>query len=212
MAFGDTPILEQFEGAAAGPPNANWSVWPTTAVHIRRDGGGLCDSNDATGFGGDWWNPSTFGPDCECGITVVTLPTTTGKSIRLELGLIDSPGAATRDGYSLLFTWNSGSADSWTLQIITNNAYSALGATVSQDIVAGDKIGMERIGSTIKAYRFTGGAWAEIVSRSNATHGGAGAIGLVAQSQEWALDDFFGGTVEAEVTQRIFASHYYQWE
>jgi hypothetical protein len=61
----------------------------------------------------------------------------------------------------------------------------------------GDKAGIECIGSTIKGYQYTSGAWTEKISRSDATYGSTGYLGMVQNNTGTSpiMDDFSGGTV-----------------
>ena len=103
---------------------------------------------------------------------------------------------ATWDGYTCHAQVDN---DRILIERVDNDARTQLGASVAFTWADGDKIGLEAIGSTIKGYIDDGGAgWVEMLSRSDATYGSAGYLGLLTiASANTRYDDFGGGTVVA---------------
>lgn len=187
MAFPtNTTLLDDYTRAdstvAAGP---NWStpVFPgdTNLGVIGNQG-----YRPAAGWGSSYLNSITPGPDTE-----VFLPWST-KSDAIELlARIINPNSGTVGGYLLDVTGNS-----WSIWKIVSNIQTQIGSSVTQAIASGDLIGFELIGTAIKGYIKVGaGAWTQVISVTDATHAGAGRIGIAALNTTQRWDDFSGGTV-----------------
>lgn len=202
MAFPTTAVLDAFTGAGpTSPPSASWGALGGIATALRLTNNQV-DSNGATAFGGNHWNVATYGPDTEAFVTVDVKGVTDAVPLaRLYARLANPTSATLQDGYSLQVQHRTGATlDEWTISRIDDNVYTVLGAIVSQDVGAGEKIGFELIGTTLKGYLFTGGVWTEILSRTDATYTGAGYVALVTNRQTVKLNDFGGGTVVAGTT------------
>ena len=196
MAFPTTGVLDDFNRANEGPPpSASWTdTWLTgSGLTVNTN---QCATNGGTTLKDSYWNVSTFGPDAEAFVTIATIPTTDGDSIRLGIRLAQ-PGATTVDGYLAMWQWIAGAgADRVRLFRLDNGAATELGTGVDLNMSAGDKLGMETIGSTIKVYTKSGaGAWTERRSETDATYSAAGFIGLQFIRTVFRCDDFGGGTV-----------------
>lgn len=185
MAFPTTGVLDNFNRTDAATLGANW----TADILAAGYGSWAVASNtaDATGFDSNWWNVSSFGPDSEAFVTVVTAPT---ASLRLYIN-IQSAGSSGMDAYELSF----GPTSAFILRMDngTRTQLSSLGSGVAN----GDKVGLENIGDTLQAYKDTGSGWAAWGSAvAGGGSFGAGHIGIWAQNDNAAfLDDFGGGTV-----------------
>ena len=200
MAFPTTSVLDQFN-RADGALGAAWSG----AIPQSGDPQPTILSN-VVQFGSNhrsvWWNAGTFGPDSEVFGVVSTKPTNAAGWLSLY-ARIQSPGSAAWDGYRLEFGPLSGT-DELTVDRMINNASTTL-ATITQEINAGDQIGMEVTGTgatvTIRVYRHNGTSWAQIGSDVSDTDANritaAGYIGFGAFESTPAarFDDFGGGTV-----------------
>lgn len=145
---------------------------------------------DANAF----WNNATYGPDCEVYWTMTTRP---NRFTYGYLGLIDSPGTGTMDGY--FFLTNMETTANNFMSRIDNGALTQLGASYTQTHSDGDKTGFERLGTTLTHYRYTAGAWASIGSRTDSTYSSAGNAGMgdKASATAGAYNDFVAGTVIA---------------
>lgn len=192
---GSTAVLDNFNRADSTTTlGANWSL--VTDFGLGDLDLGILSNQAYRGNGGGftvmYWNPATFGPLCEAYLTVATEATAT-QNFALYARL-QQPGAGTFDGYNVTYT--VGSPDSWALKRSDNGTDTQLGASVNQAVAAGEKVLLECNGSTIKGYLFTGGAWTEILSRTDTTYANTGNIGFYgAGDGTWRYDDFGGGTV-----------------
>lgn len=198
MAFPTTGILDNFVGANENPLTTNW----TTPMHSGHDplqrlsnslqGGG------AGAFSSGYYDVATYGPDSEAYITITTLPNENSQ-IRLLLRL-QNIGVDTWDGYQLRYSHEAAAADEVGIFRMDDTADTLLGTQVTQTLAAGDALGFEMIGDTLKGYyKPAAGAWTELLSRTDSTYDPAGNLGvMIAEgSSPIVLNDFGGGTVSA---------------
>lgn len=197
MAFPTTGVLDTFN-RANGAIGSNWTNdtigQGATAYTIL---GNVMDSGSGL-YAEMYWNPATYGPDCEVYATVATIGNGTGPSFGLMIRA-QSPGSASCDGYRL--TIEPAVSNRWTVSEVLNAGETTL-ATGTQAVSAGHKIGLEAIGNAIKAYYYNGSSWSNVVDTTdpNNTYSGAGNIGIWSYSGASAAtdhqyDDFSGGTV-----------------
>jgi hypothetical protein len=198
VAFPTTGIVDDFTRADSLGLGANWSNnvfgYGGTALNLVS---GVAAPTSAS-YGEMWWNAATFGPDSEVYATIPVLPHVGG-----DMGLsmcVQSPGSAAADGYRLIYKRVSGT-DTVEIRRVDNgnNPGTLIGSIASQEIAAGDSLGMEKIGSAVKGYyKASGGSWSQIISGTDSTYG-TGSIGLYsfATGSLGHLDDFGGGTVTA---------------
>lgn len=154
-------------------------------------------SNQAVGQttsdSGCFWNNATFGPETEAYVTVATLPPS-GASVLLTA----RQDTGSVNGYAV-FMCISGSCDfgvGWTIVRIDAGGPTVL-ATNAGVISAGDSIGMLIKGSTITAFKKSGGVWSSVFSTTDSTYSAAGNIGVNVESgggTTAALTNFGGGT------------------
>jgi hypothetical protein len=182
MAFPTTGLLENFTGADASLLDADWTTMSgANPPRITSNQGGNASASGA--YVGAVYDTATFGPDCECYMTVPVVADYVGVYARM-------PSLASTDGYQA--SW-AGSA--LTLQRNSGGGQVQIGsATVAQS--NGEKLGIECIGSTIKVYTDTGGGWVERISATNSDYTAAGyiAFDLYDVSALTRVDDFSGGT------------------
>lgn len=200
MAFPTTGVLDNFNRTAS-TLGANWS-------HIHLYGTGECGANGTQAYHNvaqyaaytmQHWSAATFGADCEVYMTIATKITATDDTSSIVARCTNNTDISTMDGYQVSVLTQAGN-DIVTIERIDNGTIVQLGASIAQEISNGDSIGLECIGSTIKAYyKASGGSWTELGSRTDATYGAAGYIGFYATSTTvtWRYDDFGGGTVVA---------------
>lgn len=199
MAFPTTSTLDDFNRANAADIGANWTpdaFWGNVAFQLT---GNQVTGTNLDGFHSEYWNPITPGPDSEVFATIATRPNDL-ESLRLGLR-IQQPGsgAGTADGYTFQYERDDGAAgDSVRIYRNDNEVETQLGATITQDFANGDSFGGEAIGTTIAVYRKpAAGSWGSLGSRTDATYGSSGRIGMAGYSNVFRLDDFGGGTVVA---------------
>jgi hypothetical protein len=131
---------------------------------------------------------------------VPTLPSATNY---LDLIIrAQGPGAGTADAYE--FGMVGANAEFYR---VDNDVYTLLGAAVTAvGWAAGDKIGFEASGTSLTGYRHNGASWSSVGSRTDATYGSAGYIGIYIDRQTGRFDNFGGGTIVAASTVRMLAS------
>lgn len=193
MAFPSTGVLEVFTGANGTDISTltNWGILGGAAD-------GQVNTNAASNvsasgnYVGNYLDNTTYGPDSEAFITVTVLASYFGVFARL------TTPTGSYDAYQA--SW---SASDLTAQRNDNAVQTQLGATVTLAKTAGDTLGLEVIGSTIKVYTETGGTWTERLSRADATYSAAGNIGwdLFDATTAMRLDDFGGGSVVAAAAE-----------
>lgn len=129
----------------------------------------------------------------ECYITITDLPSS-GQAVAALW--IDGSG----NGYACQYT--HGSPGSIIAGTVSGYAVTAIGASVSLTLSAGDQIGLEvnTTTNTVNAWSATGGTWTQRASRSNSTHTSARRVGLAVTGTAAGLDDFGGGAVTAAAT------------
>lgn len=191
--FPSTSTLDSFTRSNEGPPPS--SSW-TSLVHSGWGTGHKVVSNQMTAAAlddqGSVYNTS-FGPDSEA---FMTLPNTYAAS---DYICIAARITATTDpsGYVVCINIVAGAGnDQWTIQKMTTGDTVILSSLSSQELGAGDAIGISVIGSTITAYyKASGGSWASKGTATDSTYASAGKIGLLTGYDDFVGDDFGGGTM-----------------
>lgn len=194
----NTTILDNFNRANSnGPGSTNWSLAHSFAGTVLFN----ISSNQAAPNSADYvvgyWNPATYGPDCEVYATMNVVQTIANDGPYL-CARLQQVGTGTLDGYALAV---ESSGTLWKIMRITNGVFTTLGAAVNGGIAAGNKFGLEIIGSTLNAYRYNGTAWSLVLSRTDTTYPNAGYFGLYlgADQQTTRLDDFGGGVIRGSM-------------
>jgi len=99
MAFGDSAsLLDNFNRTNEGPPpSSSWtrSGWAGDGLKVVSN---ELQPNNMNTSCANYWNPATFGADCEVYATITDIDSTV-SSINVQLRLTDTPSAATVDGY-----------------------------------------------------------------------------------------------------------------
>lgn len=194
-AFPTTSVLSTFTGANGATPTG-MSDNPTADLDsgLRIQGNqGTAGSNT---YSGSWWNAAQFGPDVEAGMTLATRPTPNNRYSAVFLR-VASPGTSGVDGYQVWCEKLSGT-DTVAVERITNQSYTSVGASISQEFSAGDGFGADMIGNTITIYRKPSvGSWGALATRTDSTYSGSGYIGWESDDTTSRIDDAFGGTVVA---------------
>lgn len=182
MVFPTTPVLDDFNRADQGPPPS--SSWTDGFLAIN----GLAVISNQCGapanFGNSYWNPATFGPDCEVFATVAAHSSFPKVWARLK-----EPGSDTVDGYCL-----SASSTDWTFFRVDNGVLTQIGAALTGVGCAnGDQVGLRIVGSKLTAYK----NGVLVGTETDATYPAAGFIGLNGQTSAIRWDDFGGGAYVA---------------
>lgn len=184
MAFPTTSVLDSFNRADENPINA--TNWPATWNGL--DTPFLVSSNVASPPGNyicsvHW--VTTYGPDAEVYATIAAVGANLGLGVRIA-----AEGTSGIDAYMI-------NADSNLIGVyrIDDGTFTQLGSDIAQTLAAGDKVGMEIVGSTITVYYKVGaGAWTSIGSRTDSTYTAAGKLGMRSNALATQYDDFGGGT------------------
>ena len=140
----------------------------------------------------------------------IGLPVMTDQEVTIELPVLGSshqgvalrlreygPAATTIDGYVVY-------RDGTNLIIakMLNGTPTAL-QTTPQTFAAGDAIGASAIGSTIRAYRKTGGVWTQVGANVTDASYPDGRIGLYGRLTDGIYDNFGGGSAVVVITTRV---------
>lgn len=194
--FNTTGVLDNFNRADGQTLGANWAnnliaIYSGTtqdAAITSNQVDRLSSGQSAVGL---HYGSSTYGPDVESYLTMVAI--VTGDDY-MVYGRIAQPGTSTHDGYLAYYT--NGNPNRWRVRRIDNGSFTTL-ATKAESASAGDKLGLEVIGSTVAVYRYTSGAWQLQASATDSTYSSAGYIGFYfpGTTSNAAIDDYGGGTV-----------------
>lgn len=177
-----TPILDTFNRANEGPPpSASWTNINAGLKVVSN----LCAANASNSV--DYYNVTTYGPNAEVFCEVTTKPTN-GQSIGIYLRLKDVGSVVTVDGY-VLFVFVAAGTDSMLIQRVDNGVATTLGATISQETTAGDKILLRIIGTTLFLERNE----SLNTTRTDSTYTAAGYIGAAITDTTGRIDNFGGG-------------------
>jgi hypothetical protein len=193
---GGSALLDDFTGADETPIATNWSgpIYSGTGEMRRLSNqlAGQAAAAHSTGY----YDIATFGPDCEVYGTYAAF-LNNNNYINLY-ARIANPNSGSLNGYQLEVLYLSGSADTWKLSSIVAGTVTQLGATMTQDVTAGDSCLLECIGDQISAYyKSGGGGWTLIGTRTDSSVTAAGYLGaaLFGNTPSMRLDDFSGGTL-----------------
>ncbi|MGZ7023751.1 MAG: virginiamycin B lyase family protein, partial [Ilumatobacteraceae bacterium] len=142
-----TPILDTFN-RANGDIGSNWSVMRSGSFTPMNVSGNAAVDSTSTRFAWNFWNPRTFGPNCEAYTTIKTL----GASDTLRLGCRLTGGGTTNySGYVVSVT----SAGAWSIIRVDKTIPTRLAAGVNQAVASGDKFAIRVVGTIVTALHFT---------------------------------------------------------
>lgn len=197
MAFPVNGVIDNFNRSNEGPPMTGWADL-VGGVRVNSNVG----ATSAGGLNLSYYDTILTVADCEVYVTIASNPAN-NRTIYV-LALLGDISGSSFDGYGLKFNKVSGTDN---LQIIRfdNGVETVLGANFSQELVAGNKFGLEIVGSTLTAYVDTGSGWTSLGSRTDSTYTAAGYLGLGLSSG--TVDDFGGGGLAAAAQRRIFITH-----
>ena len=200
--FPTTGILDSFTGSDENPIATNWSGPAFTGnQQLRRLSNQLTADTSGSNNLSSWYDIATVGPNFELYLTLAGISNNNNDYV--TLGVLEGPP----DG-------NAYSIEAW-YQVGTDFVQirrdgTVLGATIPRNLSAGDKIGIQRIGSTINAfyYEVAEGVWKLIGTRTDATYSLVGNPFVYTQmtdSGDWLLDDLGGGTLAGAEKQSYYA-------
>ncbi|MCA9974243.1 MAG: hypothetical protein KC413_00780, partial [Anaerolineales bacterium] len=188
MAFGSSSVLDNFNRANEGPPMTGWANFLTAGLVVSSNACAPSGAGNRAGY----YNTVLSAADCEVYATIASDPAS-NRNMSLYARLVNI-GSGTTEGYGIQFNKVAGTD---TLQIfrLDNDTKTVLGANFSQELTAGNKFGLEIVGSTLTAYVDTGSGWTSLGSRTDSTYSSAGYLG--ADIGSGTLDDFGGGGLAA---------------
>lgn len=179
MAWPDiTTLIDDFNRASLG---ASW----TTGSWFGDSSLSIISSTllgGASAWPGGFYNGATYGPDLDL---IIDLPTIGGAmSVFARLDNSNSPSGYQLHDNNGLYRLDTGTA-------------TLLGLGFDLGPNDGDKIGLEIIGDTLSARKYTGGAWGVATSRTDATYSAAGYFGVEIGTNAGRMDNLSGGTIGA---------------
>ena len=194
MAFPTTGVLDSFNAGA----NQNLTARSGWGASVLFTGDTSLTTNatpDRARTGGvvtysNFYNTS-YGADSECWVTMITAIASNGLDLYAR---ITATGTVT--AYNLSVT----TAGLFQLGKYITGTGTNLGSSATQAVAAGDSIGLEVIGSTLKGYyKAAAGGWTQLVSATDSAITTAGNIGfdMSGSSPNEGFDLFAGGTVVA---------------
>lgn len=201
MAFPDnSTVLDNFN-RANGDLGANWTTGVDGSANALTINTNAARATSTGTFCSGYWNAATFGADVSFYI-VGNNNWGSGGSKGWVYGRLQSTGTSGVDGYAAEVT----SLGTWEIRLyrIDNNVYTQLGSTGtgSGNFTSGDAVGLECLGSAIKAYSREGGTWTQEASATDSTYTAAGhtGLGLNVSGSTHAITDIVGGTVGGTIT------------
>lgn len=196
MSFPTTSVITSFTGGDEAPlsEGATWAGPIQSGVNQpRRVSNAVANPTSGSGQGQSAY-ASVNAADLEAFATVSVLPIA-GDNVDVWVR-IKSPNTGSAKGYYAWYTTGTG----WRVyRFEAPGTFVQVGGTDATAMSAGEKIGCEVIGTTVRALHYTGGAWVQRVSGTDSAVTGAGQIGLeiygALTSAAARLDDFGGGAV-----------------
>lgn len=188
-SFPLTPILDNFNRTNEGPPpSTKWTNNYGGTDGQKVVSNALAYSSGNYGEDAVNWNQGGSFTDVEVYITLSTLPSN-GNGF----ALFARTDNLFNNSYSLFWTYNSGGTDTVTLRKHVSGSGSTLG-TDNFELTTGDKLGLSIVGTSLKVWKYTSGAWSlvrTVVDSSLST----GVIGVYQTDTGERLDDFGGGAL-----------------
>jgi hypothetical protein len=183
-----TPVLDNFN-RANGPVGSNWSLIRSNGYAAMNVAGNAAVDSSSSAYAWNYWNAATFGPNAEAYVTVASY---SGDTLRIGARVT---GGTNYSGYFVAIS----PTGAWSIIRIDNGGSPVtLASGVTQQIHAGDKIGIRIVGSVVTALRYTaGGGWVQVLSYDTASdsvrYAAAGRLAL--EFRAGGFDDFGGGSI-----------------
>lgn len=197
MAFPTTGLVDDFN-RANGALGANWANsidgggsgtgWKIVSNHAENDNTNLFESS--------YYSASTFGPNTEVYFT--KLEAVAAAKQTFVWARITSPGASV-NGYLVRFG-SSGDSTDCGIEKLVAGVNSSIGSTFVKQVAINDIVGLEVIGTSIKAYV---NAVQVGSTQTDSSHSGAGSIGMQCRDGTVSIDNFSGGSVVAAVSAAL---------
>ncbi len=192
MDFPTTSVLDTFTGTDQNPISGNWSTPMHSSDNAMRRLSNQLTPTTAGVFNNAWWNVQTFGPDVEAFATITTLP---GNGQPTDVwARVKNPGTSNLEGYLAVYSGNDANAV-YLGKYISGAWAGQVGSAIQHPLVAGDKIGICCMGTTIELWAYESGSWSRLIQATDTSHQTAGYIGAEIYHNVARLDDFGGGTV-----------------
>lgn len=192
MAFPSTSVLDAFTRSDEAPIASGWAGPTRPSRGLLKVISNQLAQYTVVGSTAHAYKTASYAADQEVWATVATLPASSGGIS--VLGRIQNPNTATLSAYQ--FSYHVGTG--WRCFVISDDGYDQLGSTIASPAMsAGDKIGMEIIGTTIRGLHYTGGVWNQIMSNTDSVVSGAGSLGIEMTDTTARMDDFGGGAYTA---------------
>lgn len=207
MAFPTTGTLDNFNDTEN--PMTGWAqiLDPGSFPFRFSSNGTYAEQNDSNAH--EYWSATTFGPD-STGVEVwaeFTAVSDDTGTFSLWLAYA-SLGSLNVDGYALSITKTAGAGnDSWQLVSVTNASPTNIGTALTQELSAGDSVGVEKVGNVFTIYyKASGGSWTSLGTRTDESnlYTGSPNIGMgssAALANNWRINNFGGGTLVAGAPQ-----------
>lgn len=207
MAFPTTGTIDAFNRTAENPLSDGglWTIYPTVAALLTD--GTECGPSLPNTSNGMYRNNLNYGPDAEAWV-IISDPGGQGANTGL-LALDVRYDTASDNGYRLdcpRWRQDGVQTDEFRFKEVTGGVETQLGASITQDVIAGDSVGVEMIGTTMTAYYKSGaGAWTALGTRTPSTsYPSAGKIGIHGLQNTDSgtgptISTFNGGTVVVSV-------------
>ena len=193
-AFPQGSIIDPFTGTDGTELPTYDGRWSTMTGVLNCQ----INTNRATGLAGtsvNTWNAQDYGPDMDLWADVGVKPVGTA-SISLLLKCLQTSDVATLDGLELIVQTDVG-ADLWAIFTLLNGVGTQVGTSETQEITAGDGIGLRIRGGTVQfMYRAGAGAWTKLGAlKVTNLMPAAGRIGMAFDSATPAIDYIAAGTL-----------------
>lgn len=191
MSFPTTSILDDFNRANETPIAGNWTLpFTTNSESLNLSSNSMRYAGTVNLTASAYWNPTTYGPDCE--VFVTDLNIVSSGFVRLILRGTN-PGNAW-NGYSVAIPY-TGSAQ---FLRSDNGTATQLSTFTGPSLRPGQSVGFRMTGSLMTAYLNDGSSseWRSLGSTYDPTYTTAGFIGIEISGQSThGLDNFGGGNV-----------------
>ena len=204
MAFGDSSnLLSNFDGADENPLSeaGRWGDLNTNGPDLQLVSHQVTSGGATTGER-YWLVDTAMGPDVEAYLTIATLPGD-GNAIRLY-ARGQQPGSNTNDGYEIRYNQITAATDEILIERCTNAVLTVL-ATFTQDLIAGDKLGISILGNRIEAWFTTGGVWTLAGSAVDNTYTAAGHVAMGVRGTTGRVDNVYAGELNSLASPVHFA-------
>lgn len=197
MAFPDvTTVIDDFNVGTA-PVSA--SIWASKVGSAAApDITAISNQLAAASASDNGCTVNSYGPDVDAFLTCA-VPIAAASYFAIFVGLTTQTGAF--NGYALVIS--KGTPDTWQLRKYTAGSSGGnLINVTSTTLAAGDKVGIECVGTTMRAWKnaAAGGGWTQIGADVTGQTFVSGKVGVELGDTTQRWDDFSGGTASAPGT------------